>query len=166
MQFHSNKEWLMIKSLYTTVTGILLAFAAAFSMAADLIETASTSGETKTFAKAIETAGIRDSLKHNGPYTIFAPDDAAFAKLPPETRNALMKDKARLAKVLAHHVIPGKVLVAEVKPGKVKTLGGDEVMLRSDNGKVTVDDANVTLSDVTADNGVIHVIDTVILPAQ
>jgi uncharacterized surface protein with fasciclin (FAS1) repeats len=77
-----------------------------------------------------------------------------------------MKDKKKLAQVLTYHVIPGKVMVAEVKPGKVQTMEGASLTLKSDNGKVTVDDANVTQSDVTADNGVIHIIDTVVLPKQ
>lgn len=141
-----------------------MAFAFSAAQASDLIETAAQSGGTKSFVEAAKTAGLSDSLKTKGPYTVFAPDDAAFAKLPAAERDALMKDKAKLAKVLAYHVIPGSVKVAEVKPGKVQTIEGDTLTLKSDNGKVTVNDANVTQSDVTADNGVIHIIDTVVIP--
>lgn len=144
----------------------VLLFGSLPAFASDLVETAAASGEIKTFVAAIKTAGLTDSLKSNGPYTVFAPTDAAFNKLPPGTRDALLKDKTKLAQVIGHHVIPGKVLVADVKPGQVQTIEGDSLMIKSDNGKVTVDEANVTQSDVTADNGVIHVIDTVVLPKQ
>jgi uncharacterized surface protein with fasciclin (FAS1) repeats len=136
------------------------------AMAADLVETASTSGGIKTFVAALKTTGFDDSLKTGGPYTVFAPADSAFDKLPPETRKDLLNDKKKLEQVLAYHVIPGTVRVAEVKPGKVQTIQGSSLTLTSDNGKVTVDEANVTESDVAADNGVIHVIDTVVLPKQ
>ncbi|HEX7635886.1 MAG TPA: fasciclin domain-containing protein, partial [Noviherbaspirillum sp.] len=96
----------------------------------------------------------------------FAPTDEAFKKLPSGTMEALWKDKNRLAQVLAHHVIPGRVAVADVKPGKVKTIQGEPLMLTSDNGKVTVDNANVIQSDLMADNGIIHEIDAVVLPAN
>lgn len=144
---------------------LMIMFAAGASRvcAADLIETASTSGTLKTFLAAVKAAGFTNTLQNTGPYTVFAPSDAAFEKLPAGTMKALFKDKAQLARVLAHHVIPGKVLVADVTPGKVKTLEGDLLTITSDNGKVTVDDANVTESDMIADNGVIHEIDTVIL---
>lgn len=143
-----------------------LALAAPHAMSADLIETASTSGTFKTFLAAAKTAGIAETLKTGGPYTVFAPSDSAFDKLPPGTVESLMKDKTRLAQLLSHHVIPGKVTVAEVKPGKVTTLQGDELTLKSDNGKVTVNTANVIQSDLIADNGVIHEIDSVVLPGQ
>jgi uncharacterized surface protein with fasciclin (FAS1) repeats len=141
-----------------------LFFLSASAMASDLLESAATQGGAKTFAAAAKSSGLAESLKENGPYTVFAPDDAAFAKLPSSTRDALMKDKSKLAHVLAYHVIPGKVTVAEVKPGNVQTLEGETVKITSDNGKVTVNNANVTQSDVDADNGVVHIIDTVVLP--
>jgi len=132
--------------------------------ASDVVETAATLGGAKTFAGAIKSSGLDESLKQDGPYTVFAPDDAAFAKLPPSTRDALMKDKTKLAQVLAYHIIPGKIMVADVKPGQVKTIQGNTLKITSDNGKVTVNEANVTQSDMAADNGVVHVIDTVVLP--
>jgi uncharacterized surface protein with fasciclin (FAS1) repeats len=155
----------MKKSIYV-MAAVMLSFGTSFVFAADLVETAATSGGAKKFASALKASGLADSLKGDGPYTIFVPEDSAFEKLPPATRDALMKDKTKLAQVLAYHVIPGKLMVADVKPGKVKTIEGSALTLSSDNGKVMVDEANVTQSDVTADNGVIHVIDTVMLPKQ
>lgn len=148
------------------ISATALTLPMSYAMAADLVETASTSGSFKTFLAAAKAAGITETLKNSGPYTVFAPSDSAFGKLPPGTVDSLMKDKTRLAEVLSHHVIPGKVTVAEVKPGKVKTIQGDELTLKSDNGKVTVDTANVVQSDLIADNGVIHEIDTVVLPVK
>jgi uncharacterized surface protein with fasciclin (FAS1) repeats len=154
----------MKRPLAAIATTIALSFHTSPILAADLLETASSSGSFKTFLAAVKAAGIADTLKNSGPYTIFAPTDSAFEKLPPGTFNSLMKDKAKLTEMLEHHVIPGKVTIADVKPGKVKTLQGDLLTLTSDNGKVTVDNANVIQSDVIADNGIIHEIDTVVLP--
>jgi uncharacterized surface protein with fasciclin (FAS1) repeats len=145
---------------------LIFTLGASNAHAADIIETVSTAGTLKTFLAAVNAAGFTNTLKNTGPYTVFAPSDAAFEKLPAGTMKALMNDKAKLARVLAHLVIPGKVLVADVKPGKVKTIEGDLLAITSDNGKVTVDDANVTQSDMVADNGVIHEIDTVVLEPQ
>lgn len=134
--------------------------------AADLLETARTSGGMKTFMAAAETAGMADKLRSSGPYTIFAPNDTAFRQLPPETMEALLKDKEKAAELVAYHVIPGAVTVADVKPGKVQTVQGAPVMLTSDNGSVTVENAKVIQSDLKADNGVIHEIDQVVLPPK
>jgi len=143
---------------------IAFALAASNAWAADIIDTASAAGTFKNFLAAMRESGFANTLENTGPYTVFAPSDAAFEKLPRDTLKTLMNDKAKLARVLAHLVIPGKVLVAEVKPGKVKTLEGDLLHITSDNGMVTVDDdARVTQSDMIADNGVIHEIDTVVL---
>lgn len=148
----------------TSATALL--FGTPYAAAEDLVSTASNSGSFKTFLSAAKAAGITEQLKQSGPYTIFAPGDSAFNKLPRETVVALFKDKERLAEVLSHHIIPGKVTVSNVKPGKVATLQGDEITLTSDNGKVTVDHANVIQSDLMADNGVIHEIDVVVLPEE
>lgn len=145
---------------------VVLSLSSSASWAADLIETASTAATFKTFLSAAQASGVADKLKNSGPYTVFAPTDSAFKKLPPGTMADLMKDKEKLAEVVTHHVVPGKIAVADVKPGKVKTVQGDEVTLTSDNGKITIDNANVIQSDVMADNGVIHEIDTVILPQK
>ncbi len=134
--------------------------------AGNLIDTAASAGSFKTFLASVKAAGLSEPLKTQGPFTIFAPSDDAFAKLPRGMVKTLMRDKTRLAQLLTHHIVPGKILVAEVKPGAVTTMQGDVLTLTSDNGKVTADGANVTQSDLSADNGVIQVIDTVILPKQ
>jgi len=153
----------MKQSVAAIASTILLSFLSPQLQAADLLETASTSGSFKTFLAAAKATGFADTLKNSGPYTVFAPNDAAFNHLPPGTVNSLMKDKAKLAEILAHHVIPGKVTVADVKPGKIQTIQGDPVTLTSDNGKVTVNNANVIQSDLMADNGVIHEIDAIVM---
>jgi len=160
------KRALMNKKKFT---GIAMTVAMIFTsinnaFAADIIDTAAASGSFKTFVAAAKAAGLTDTLKSQGPYTVFAPTDEAFAKLPPETWNALIKDKVKLAQVLSHHIVPGKILVADVKPGPTKTVDGSSITLTSDNGKITVDNANVIQSDVVADNGVIQAIDAVVLP--
>ena len=149
-----------------TALSLTIALSLHVAHAADLVETAATSGSFKTFLAAAKAAGIADTLKNSGPYTIFAPSDSAFNHLPPGTVTSLMKDKAKLAEILAYHVIPGKVTVADVKPGKVKTMQGETLTLTSDNGKVTVNNANVIQSDLIADNGVIHEIDALVLPTK
>lgn len=142
--------------------GLLTSISAA--QAGNLIDTAVSAGSFKIFLASVKAAGLSDSLKNQGPFTIFAPSDDAFAKLPRGTMKALMRDKVRLAQLLTHHIVPGKILVAQVKPGAIRTVDGDAVTLTSDNGKVTVDGANVTQSDLFADNGIIQVIDAVIMP--
>jgi uncharacterized surface protein with fasciclin (FAS1) repeats len=153
----------MTLRIKTFAAVLLLALAHAAS-ATDLVEKSASATNLRIFTAALKASGLNDSLKSGGPYTVFAPDDGAFSKLPPGSWEALSKDKARLATVLSHHIIPGKMLVAEIKPGKNPTLQGDPLTLKSDNGKVTVDQANVIESDVAADNGVIHVIDTIVMP--
>lgn len=156
-----------MKRYFAAITSALaFSLGGSYVWAADLIETASTSGTFKTFVSAAEASGIADKLKRSGPYTVFAPADSAFEKLPPGTMDTLMKNKNKLAAMLAHHIIPGKIVVADVKPGKVQTLQGDMLTLTSDNGKITVDNANVIQSDLMADNGVIHEIDIVVLPKK
>jgi uncharacterized surface protein with fasciclin (FAS1) repeats len=138
--------------------------AAALSVQAkDIVDTAVADGNFKTLATALQAAGLVDTLKGPGPFTVFAPTDAAFAKVPKADLDALLKDKAKLTAVLTYHVVPGKVMAKDVKPGKVKTVQGSELTVATSGG-VTVDNAKVTKADVTADNGVIHVIDTVVIP--
>jgi uncharacterized surface protein with fasciclin (FAS1) repeats len=138
--------------------------AAALSVQAkDIVDTAVADGNFKTLATALQAAGLVDTLKGPGPFTVFAPTDAAFAKVPKADLDALLKDKAKLTAVLTYHVVPGKVMAADVKAGKVKTVQGSELTVATSGG-VTVDNAKVTKADVTADNGVIHVIDTVVIP--
>jgi uncharacterized surface protein with fasciclin (FAS1) repeats len=133
--------------------------------AEDLMATADSDATLRTFVKAVNAAGLTDSLRAPGPYTVFAPDNSAFARLPADTLAALMKDKARLSQVLNYHIIPGRKLVTELKPGAAKTIAGGELTLTSDNGMVTVNGADVIQSDLAADNGVIQIIDHVLMPA-
>jgi len=150
----------MKKTLIATV----LALGAAFTVQAkDIVDTAVAAGNFKTLATALTAAGLVDTLKGKGPFTVFAPTDAAFAKIPKADLDALIKDKAKLTAVLTYHVVPGKVMAADVKAGKVKTVQGSELTV-STSGGVMVDKAKVTATDIVADNGVIHVIDTVIMP--
>ncbi len=143
--------------------------AAAAPAKKDIIDTAVGAGGFTTLAKALTEAGLIDTLKGAGPFTVFAPTDEAFAKVPKADLDALLKDKKKLTAVLTYHVVSGKVLAADVvkmKDGsKVKTVEGSEFTLGNKDGKVKVDAANVTKTDIECSNGVIHVIDSVIMPA-
>lgn len=132
--------------------------------AADIVGTAQAAGNFTTLVKAVEAAGLAGTLQGPGPFTVFAPTDEAFAKVPKAKLDALLKDKAALAKVLTYHVVPGKVMAADVKPGMVKSVEGAPLTFSMKNGKVHVDKATVIQADVPADNGVIHAIDTVLMP--
>ena len=132
-------------------------------LAKDIVDTAVAAGTFKTLATALQAAGLIDTLKGKGPFTVFAPTDAAFAKIPKDQLDALLKDKAALTKVLTYHVVAGKVMAKDVKAGKVKTVQGSELTIATAGG-VTVDGAKVTATDIAADNGVIHVIDSVVMP--
>ena len=141
-----------------------MAPAAAAVGQADIVDTAVGAGQFKTLAKALTEAGLIDTLKGAGPFTVFAPTDAAFAKIPADQLQALLADKAALVKVLTYHVVPGKVVAADVKSGEVATVQGQPVSIRASSAGVTVNQARVIKTDVMATNGVIHVIDSVILP--
>jgi uncharacterized surface protein with fasciclin (FAS1) repeats len=133
----------------------------------DIVDTAVAAGSFKTLAAALDAAGLVATLKGPGPFTVFAPTDAAFAKLPAGTLDNLLKpeNKAKLASILTYHVVPGKVMAADVvKLTSAKTVQGQSVKIAVTGGKVSVDGANVTSTDIAASNGVIHVIDAVILP--
>lgn len=140
-----------------------LSFAALSVQAKDIVDTAVAAGNFKTLATALQAAGLIDTLKGKGPFTVFAPTDEAFAKVPKADLDALLKDKAKLTAVLTYHVVPGKVMAKEVKAGKVKTVQGSELTITTAGG-VMVDKAKVTATDIVADNGVIHVIDSVVMP--
>jgi uncharacterized surface protein with fasciclin (FAS1) repeats len=130
----------------------------------DIVDTAVAAGQFTTLAKALTVAGLVDTLKGAGPFTVFAPTDEAFAKLPAGALEELLKDKAKLTKVLTYHVVPGKVLAADVvKLKEAKTVEGQSVKIDTSSG-VKVDNAKVVKTDIMAKNGVIHVIDSVILP--
>jgi len=154
------QELLMKKTLIASVLALGVAFSA---QAKDIVNTALGAGSFKTLAVALGAAGLVDTLKGKGPFTVFAPTDEAFAKIPKADLDALLKDKAKLTAVLTYHVVSGKVMAADVKAGKVKTVQGSELTV-STMGGVMVDNAKVTATDIVADNGVIHVIDTVIIP--
>ena len=147
---------------------ILIASIVAFGMtvsaqAKDIVDTAVAAGSFKTLATALGAAGLVDTLKGKGPFTVFAPTDEAFAKIPKADLEALLKDKAKLTSILTYHVVSGKVMAADVKAGKVKTVQGSELTVSTSMG-VMVDNAKVIKTDIVADNGVIHVIDSVIMP--
>lgn len=146
-----------------------LAFGVALSaaMAADnIVDTAKSTGKFKTLTAALDAAGKTEMLTEKGPYTVFAPSDEAFAKLPKGTVEMLLKpeNKEKLGKILAYHVIEGKVMAADVKTMMAKTANGAELDIKVKDGKVMVNDAHVVKADVKASNGVIHVIDKVLMP--
>ena len=140
-----------------------LSLAALSAQAKDIVDTAVAAGNFTTLATALKAAGLIDTLKGKGPFTVFAPTDAAFAKIPKADLDALLKDKAKLTAVLTYHVVPGKVMAKDVKAGAVKTVQGSNLTVSTSMG-VMVDQAKVTATDIVADNGVIHVIDSVIIP--
>lgn len=159
-QLESLKDSTMKKTL---IASLLALGALGTANAADIVDTAVAAGSFKTLVTAVQAAGLVDTLKGPGPFTVFAPTDEAFAKIPKATLDALLKDKAALTKVLTYHVVPGKVMAKDVKPGMVTTVQGSMLTV-STTGGVKVDAANVVKTDIAADNGVIHVIDTVIMP--
>ena len=134
---------------------------------ADIVDTAVAAGQFNTLAAALEAAGLVDTLKGAGPFTVFAPTDAAFAKLPEGTVESLLKPENRdqLVAILTYHVVPGKVMADDVvKISEATTVNGADIAIRVGDGKVRVNDATVVATDIYAANGVIHVIDAVILP--
>jgi len=132
---------------------------------ADIVDTAVSAGSFTTLVAAVQAAGLVDTLKGAGPFTVFAPTDEAFAKLPEGTVESLLNDIPKLTKILTYHVVSGKVMAADVvNLTSAKTVEGSEVKIDASNG-VKINDSNVTTADVAADNGVIHIIDSVLLPA-
>ncbi len=133
---------------------------------ADIVDTAVNAGSFSTLVAAVKAANLVDTLKGAGPFTVFAPTDEAFAKLPEGTVDALLKDIPKLKKILTYHVVSGKVMAADVvKLKSATTVEGSDVKIDASNGVVKVNDAKVSTADVAADNGVIHIIDTVLIPA-
>ncbi len=132
----------------------------------DIVAVASGAGSFNTLIAAVKAAGLVETLQGAGPFTVFAPTDEAFAKLPAGTVESLLKpeNKEKLVAILTYHVLPGKVMAADVKTMKAKTVNGKNLSVRVEGGSVTVDNAKVVKTDVAASNGVIHVIDTVVLP--
>ena len=141
----------------------VIALASLSAQAADIVDTAVGAGNFKTLVTALKAAGLVDTLKGQGPFTVFAPTDEAFAKIPKADLDKLLANKAKLKSVLTYHVVPGKVMSTDIKPGKVKSVQGAQLTI-STAGGVMVDKAKVVAADVAADNGVIHAIDTVLMP--
>ena len=147
----------------TLIALALTVGAAAGAMAQNIVDTAVKAGNFKTLVAAVQAAGLVDTLKGPGPFTVFAPTDEAFAKIPKATLDGLLADKAALTKVLTYHVVPGKLMAKDVKAGKAKSVQGQEITVTTNMG-VMVDQSKVIATDVTASNGVIHAIDTVMMP--
>lgn len=144
------------------------AFAGSYAKKSDIVDTAVAAGQFTTLAAALEAGGLIGTLKAEGPYTVFAPTDAAFAKLPAGTVETLLKpeNKQQLVEILTYHVVPGKVEAADVvKLTSASTANGQDLTIKVENDAVFVNDARVVKTDIETSNGVIHVVDTVILPA-
>jgi len=143
----------------------VLAVSSVGASAADIVDTAVSAGNFTTLVAAVKAAGLVDTLKSAGPFTVFAPTDEAFAKLPAGTVDGLLKDPAKLKDILLYHVVSGKVMAdSVVKMKGAKTVEGGMVRIHAMGGKVMVDNADVVKTDILCDNGVIHVIDTVLMP--
>ena len=147
--------------------GLTMGVASVQAAEKDIVDTAVEAGQFQTLAAALKAAGLVDTLKGSGPFTVFAPTDAAFAKLPAGTVENLLKpeNKDQLTAILTYHVVPGEVAAADVaKLDEAETVNGETVDVTAMGGKVMINQANVTATDIAASNGVIHVIDSVILP--
>ena len=156
------------KTFVGFAAGALVSLASVNANAADIVDTAVKAGQFKTLAAALTAGDLIVVLKGNGPFTVFAPTDEAFKKLPPGTVENLLKpeNKAQLVKILTYHVVPGKVMSSALagKKTEAKTVEGEMVMVDATVSGVTVNNAKVVTADVAADNGIIHVIDTVLIP--
>ena len=161
----------MMRTKKLVVMLVALIFTASFAMAMsnkrDIVDTAVKAGSFNTLAAALSAADLVPTLKGDGPFTVFAPTDEAFNKLPPGTLENLLKpeNKSQLQAILTYHVVPGKVMASDVvSMQEAKTVNGGDLMIKSDMGKVMINDAQITQTDIEASNGVIHVIDTVMIP--
>jgi uncharacterized surface protein with fasciclin (FAS1) repeats len=157
--------------IVATLAVVALSFGGMNARAAekDIVDTAVSAGQFKTLAAALDAAGLVGTLKGDGPFTVFAPTDEAFAKLPAGTVESLLKpeNKDQLVAILTYHVVPGKVQAADVvKLDEAKTVNGEMVDITVEGDTAMVNDAKVTKTDIAASNGVIHVIDTVIMPPK
>ncbi len=158
----------MIFRLHVLLAGVAALAMVSKASAADIVD-AAVAGRFDTLVAAVKAAGLVDTLKGPGPFTVFAPTNEAFAKLPPGTLENLLKpeNKDQLQKILTYHVVAGRVTSKDVaRLDSVKTVEGGSLAIRAENGAVTVNNAHVTKTDIAASNGVIHVIDTVLLPGQ
>ena len=158
---------LMAAAVFATATSYSTTPATAAPAASEnIVAVASGNTDFSTLVAALTAAGLVEALQGTGPFTVFAPNNAAFAKLPAGTVDDLLKpeNKAKLTAILKNHVVAGKVMAADVKAGNVSTLGGGDVLIAVEGGTVKYGDATVIGTDVAASNGVIHVIDTVVVP--
>ena len=157
---------LTLTALVATSSFLGVAHADTKATCKDIVAVASGNGSFNTLVAAVKAAELVETLQGPGPFTIFAPTDEAFAKLPPGTVEDLLKpeNKEKLVAILTYHVVPGKVLAADIKTMKAKTVNGQSLDVKVTDGAVIVDNAKVVKTDVAASNGVIHVIDTVVLP--
>ena len=153
-----------LRSLFASL--VLSTGLVSLTSAKSLVDIAAGSPDHTTLVAAVKAAGLVETLSGPGPFTLFAPTNAAFAKLPAGTVESLLlpENKAKLVAILAYHVVPAKVMAADVKSGPAPTLNGKELTIKAGNDGVTVNGAHVTATDLVGSNGVIHVIDTVILP--
>ncbi|MEQ8179764.1 MAG: fasciclin domain-containing protein [Amphiplicatus sp.] len=157
----------LLRTAATTAAIIGLTLNAASASDKDIVDTAVSAGQFETLAAALQAAGLVETLKGDGPFTVFAPTDAAFAKLPSGTVETLLKpeNKDQLSAILTYHVVPGAVMAADVVKHKTaKTVNGKTVAISVEGNTVMINDANITATDIVASNGVIHVIDAVMLP--
>ena len=158
-----------IAAVVVTVVGLAIGGTFARASNQDIVDTAVGAGQFKTLATALKAADLVETLKGPGPFTVFAPTDAAFAKLPAGTVESLLKpeNKEKLTAILTYHVVPGAVKAEQVtKLDEAKTVNGAMVKISTEDGKVMINDATVVTADIPASNGVIHVIDKVILPPE
>ena len=167
----SIKQGLRVTSIVMAAAVVLSlaigAYASPKAASQDIVDTAVAAGSFKTLATALQAAGLVDTLKGKGPFTVFAPTDEAFAKLPPGTVEDLLKleNKEKLVAILTYHVVPGKDLASQVtKMSSAKTVNGQSLAISVDGGTVMIDNAKVIKTDILCSNGVIHVIDSVVLP--
>ncbi len=154
----------MKRTLVSILVGSIFAVSSLSAFAnKDIVDTAVAAGNFKTLAVALKAADLVNTLKGKGPYTVFAPTDEAFAKIPKADLDALLANKEKLSAVLTYHVVPSKVMAKDVKAGDVATVNGKTIKIITANG-VVVNTSKVTATDIDASNGVIHVIDSVLMP--
>jgi len=162
-----NLKSLVLTSMFTAATLVWSTTPVQAEHHEDIVDTAVAAGSFNTLAKALQATGLVDTLKSAGPFTVFAPTDEAFAKLPAGTLEGLLVDTEKLKVILLYHVVAGKVMAADVVGLKsAKTVEGSSIKVSVNGDKVMVDGANVLKTDILASNGVIHVIDSVIMPSH
>lgn len=158
-------QWILAPMMLIAAVAVVRPAMAADKTEKDIVDTAVAAGQFETLVTAVKAAGLVEALKGDGPFTVFAPTDAAFAKLPKGTVEALLKDKEKLAKILKYHVVVGKVMAADaVKLDSADTLAEQSIKIKTKDGGVMINEAKVVKADIVTSNGVIHVIDTVLIP--